>query len=185
MNRVYCEKEFSPLSGESDPPISHAALENDLGGSEELVRLLLNSTGEGIYGIDSQGNCTFANPACLRLLGFKSDAEILGKNMHALVHRTRANGDAYPVEECNIYRALQEREGTVREFIDDFDIAFPIVLDPLRQIVRNYGVQYTNYHVLINKDGNIVGIDELGAERAPVGVENGDVSGGFGGLYSH
>ncbi len=104
------------MSGDSDPPISRAALENDLGGSEELVRLLLNSTGEGIYGIDSQGNCTFANPACLRLLGFKSDAELLGKNMHALVHHTRANGDAYPVEECNIYRALQERQGT---HIDD------------------------------------------------------------------
>ena len=104
------------MSGEADPPISPEALENDLGGSEELVRLLLNSTGEGIYGIDAQGNCTFANPACLRLLGFKSDAELLGKNMHALVHHTRANGDVYPVEKCNIYRALQECQGT---HIDD------------------------------------------------------------------
>ena len=52
----------------------------------------------------------------LKLLGFMSDTDLLGKNMHTLVHHTRVNGDAYPVEECNIYRALQERQGT---HIDD------------------------------------------------------------------
>ena len=80
--------------------------------SDELVRLMLASTGEGIYGIDLDGNCTLANPACLRLLGFESDAEVLGRNMHELVHHTRANGDPYPVEECRIYRAFREHEGT-------------------------------------------------------------------------
>ncbi len=35
--------------------------------SSELVRLLLDSTAEAIYGIDMQGNCTLCNAACLRL----------------------------------------------------------------------------------------------------------------------
>ena len=45
-------------------------------GSHELARLLLNSTGEGIYGVDLEGNCTFANPACLKLLGLIASDEI-------------------------------------------------------------------------------------------------------------
>ncbi len=69
-----------------------------LAGSDELVRLLLASTGEGIYGVDLDGNCTFANPACAKLLGFESEAELLGQHMHNLVHHTRPNGEPYPVE---------------------------------------------------------------------------------------
>lgn len=53
--------------------------------SEEQVRLLLDSTAEAIYGVDSNGCCTFANPACLRLLGFKLDQELLGRNMRELL----------------------------------------------------------------------------------------------------
>ena len=72
------------------------------------MRLLLDSTGEGIYGIDMDGRCTFANPACVRLLGFDSPDELLGHNMHDLVHHTRPNGDPYPMIECRIYKAFRE-----------------------------------------------------------------------------
>jgi len=88
------------------------ALAKEIENGEELLRSLLNSTGEGIYGVDLEGNCTFANPACVALLGFKSDAELLGQHMHKLVHHTLANGAPYPVEECQIYKALWQREGT-------------------------------------------------------------------------
>ena len=82
-----------------------------LDGDGGLERLLLNSTGEGIYGVDLQGNCTFANPACVKLLGFDSDADLLGRNMHELVHHTRPNGDPYPMVECRIYQAFREHRG--------------------------------------------------------------------------
>ena len=95
-----------------DSPTQRPPAVENQADSDEFVRLLLASTGEGIYGIDLNGNCTLANPACLRLLGFESDAEVLGRNMHELVHHTRANGDSYPVEECRIYRAFQEHEET-------------------------------------------------------------------------
>ncbi|NQV92874.1 redoxin domain-containing protein [Candidatus Kaiserbacteria bacterium] len=52
---------------------------------------------------------------------------------------------------------LREQEGKVRSFIDSKGIVFPVVLDSAGQVARGYGVQYTNYHVLIGKDGNIVG----------------------------
>src|ERR1039458_4460188 len=58
--------------------------------SEEKYLLLLNSTAAGIYGLDLGGNCRFCNPACLRLLGYQAPEDLLGRNMHALIHHTRA-----------------------------------------------------------------------------------------------
>ena len=76
-----------------------------------LAQLLLDSTGEGIYGVDLDGNCTFANPACVRILGFESADELMGRNMHDLVHHTLPNGDPYPMSDCQIYRAFREGKG--------------------------------------------------------------------------
>jgi PAS domain S-box-containing protein len=84
---------------------------NDIEQRDEIIRLLLDSTGEGIYGTDMDGVCTFANPACVRLLGFESEQDLLGKNMHQLVHHTRPNGEPYPMSECQIYRAFREQVG--------------------------------------------------------------------------
>lgn len=80
--------------------------------SEDRYLLLLNSTAEGIYGLDLKGNCTFCNPACLRSLGYQAPEELLGKNMHALMHHTRGNGTPYPAEECQIYVAIREGEAS-------------------------------------------------------------------------
>ena len=63
--------------------------------------LLLESTGEGIYGIDLQGCCTFVNPAGAKLLGY-SPREMLGRNAHELIHHHRADGTPYPVAACPI-----------------------------------------------------------------------------------
>ncbi len=66
--------------------------EGSVRGSEERVRLLLESTGEGIYGIDLDGRCTFCNPACVHLLGYATADDLLGKEMHPLIHHTRPDG---------------------------------------------------------------------------------------------
>ncbi len=76
--------------------------------SEERTRLLLNSTGEAIYGIDLDGRCTFANHSCARMLGYQSTDAFLGKNMHELIHYAREDGTPIPLEECRIYRAFRE-----------------------------------------------------------------------------
>ncbi len=76
--------------------------------SEEKYLLLLNSTAEGIYGLDLEGRCTFCNPACLRLLGYQAPEDLLGKNMHALVHHTRADETPYSEEDSQIYEAVRE-----------------------------------------------------------------------------
>ena len=78
--------------------------------SEDRLRLLLDSTAEAIYGIDLEDRCTFCNPACIRALGYERDDEVLGMNMHRLIHHTRADGTFFPAEECRIYRAFRTGE---------------------------------------------------------------------------
>ena len=69
-------------------------------------QLLIESTGEGIYGVDLEGKCTFLNAAGARVL--KLDAtKAIGANMHALTHHTRADGSPFPVEQCPIYSTLR------------------------------------------------------------------------------
>lgn len=77
---------------------------------EEKIRLLLNSTAEAIYGLDLEGKCTFCNPACLRLLGYRDAGELIGKHVHALIHHTKPDGKPYPEVECRIHQAFQKRK---------------------------------------------------------------------------
>ena len=91
-----------------------AALEQELierQQAEKQVRLLLDSTAEAIYGINLEGNCTFANPSCARMLGYAAPEELLGKNMHWLIHHSYPDGRPMPVEVCRIFRAFRVGEG--------------------------------------------------------------------------
>ncbi len=78
---------------------------------EERLRLLLDSTAEAIYGLDPTGACTFCNPACVRLLGYASPRDLVGRNMHDLVHHSRRDGTPAPAEACGIFRTLRNGEG--------------------------------------------------------------------------
>jgi PAS domain S-box-containing protein len=87
---------------------SQKRTEQSLHESEENYLLLLNSSAEGIYGLDLRGNYTFCNPACLRLLGYQAPEDLLGRNMHVVMHHTRVDGTPYPQRECQIYVAILE-----------------------------------------------------------------------------
>ena len=62
---------------------------------EERTGLIRESTAEGIYGIDCSGACTFMNAAAMRILGFASPSEALGKNVHRVCHHSREDGTRY------------------------------------------------------------------------------------------
>jgi PAS domain S-box-containing protein len=83
--------------------------------SEDRLRLILESTEEPIYGIDLEHRCTFCNPACLRTLGYERIDQVLGKNMHDLLHHSRSDGTFFPVEECRVHRVTQTGEGVHAE----------------------------------------------------------------------
>ncbi len=72
-------------------------------------QVLLDSTGEGIYGIDASGLCTFVNRAACEMLGYAAD-EMIGRNMHELIHHSKPDGTPYPEEECPIFRAARSGE---------------------------------------------------------------------------
>jgi diguanylate cyclase (GGDEF)-like protein/PAS domain S-box-containing protein len=91
--------------------------------------LLLNSAGEGIYGLNREGLCTFINPAALAILGFSKE-EVLGKNQHAIFHHHHKNGSPYLQEDCPIYQTLRDgiRRGVEDAFIRKNGEIFPVQL---------------------------------------------------------
>ena len=74
------------------------------------LELILESTGEGIYGIDLKGRCIFINEAGAAMLGYTPD-EVLGRSMHYLIHHSHADARLMPVQECRIYKAFLEGQG--------------------------------------------------------------------------
>jgi PAS domain S-box-containing protein len=85
-------------------------LTKDLTESEERFRTLLNSTSEGIYGIDLQGLCTFSNTACRQLIGYEGDTELIGENMHSLIHHSHADGTLNDESGCRIHKSFLKGE---------------------------------------------------------------------------
>jgi len=84
--------------------------EKRLSREEERVRLLLESVREAVYGVDVEGNCTFCNAAFLRNIGYPTSQALLGKNIHEIIHHTRADGSPYPWIECPLRNAFLEGE---------------------------------------------------------------------------
>ena len=73
---------------------------------EAELRQLLESTSEGIFGIDAQDRITFANAAAAALLGHASADELIGKSSHATMHHMHADGSPYALADCRILRAI-------------------------------------------------------------------------------
>ena len=90
--------------------------------TEELIRLsrrnqlLLDSAGEGIFGIDLEGRNTFVNPAAAAMLGYTVQ-ELLNAPMHATLHHSWPDGSPYPREKCPIYAAFTD--GIVHRVADE------------------------------------------------------------------
>lgn len=79
--------------------------------SSDAVRrqtdLILQATGDGVYGLNAEGKTIFANPAAARLTGFSTE-EMLGHSQHELSHHSHADGRCYDVHECPIYLAFKD-----------------------------------------------------------------------------
>jgi len=70
--------------------------------------LILNSVGEGVMGLDSDGNHIFVNPVAAKMLGYEVD-ELRGRPSHKIWHHSKADGRPYPEEECPVHRAFRDR----------------------------------------------------------------------------
>lgn len=74
--------------------------------NEAKLQLILDSTAEAIYGVDIDGKCTFCNDSCQRILGYKTQDDLVGKNMHWKIHHSRKDGAILPLEECRALTTL-------------------------------------------------------------------------------
>jgi diguanylate cyclase (GGDEF)-like protein/PAS domain S-box-containing protein len=86
--------------------------EQQLLDQNEYIELLLSSTSEAIYGVDAAGICTFVNPSCLHMLGYKHGSDLIGKSIHELIHHTYPDGRHYPREECQVRLATLQGQPT-------------------------------------------------------------------------
>jgi diguanylate cyclase (GGDEF)-like protein/PAS domain S-box-containing protein len=93
-----------------DHQFQNSQIQKELAESKSKLNRLLNHLAEGVYEVDTSGNCTFVNKSFLTILGFRNESEVLGKNVHALIHHHRQDGRDYPNSECRIYRAFRSNQ---------------------------------------------------------------------------
>jgi PAS domain S-box-containing protein len=119
------------------------ANKKELESAVERARLLLDSAGEGIFGVDLEGAVAFINPAANRMLGYEPE-ELIGVDVHAKIHHSRADGSRYPKKECPMY--LTHRDGT------DYNVMDEVLW---RKDGKPLPVEYTS--MPIRKDGKVFG----------------------------
>jgi two-component system, OmpR family, sensor histidine kinase VicK len=74
--------------------------------------LILESVGDGIYGIDLDGRLTFINQAAARALGYTPE-ELTGRDVHEIIHHSHADGTPYSRANSPILQGMRRCE-TVR-----------------------------------------------------------------------
>ncbi|KAF0164834.1 MAG: Multi-sensor hybrid histidine kinase [Rhodocyclaceae bacterium] len=114
----------------------HLRTRGELKRLETRNTLILDSTGEGIVGLDRDGRATFINAAAGAMLQFNAE-QVSRQTLHALHHHTKDDGTPYPPEECPIEATC--RDGGVRRVADEIfwrsdGTSFPVeyVSTPIR-----------------------------------------------------
>lgn len=137
----------------------------ELAERSELVKLLVDSTPGAIYGINADYECSFCNPAAVRTLGYDDPAELLGKNIHELIHHTRPDGTPYPTEECPVYQSFHN--GKDAQVVDEIF---------WRKDGSSFPVEYSSRQ--IRRKGKVVGavvsfLDITDRQRQEIEVRHG------------
>jgi PAS domain S-box-containing protein len=122
---------------------ANEALEERVRERTEELRQLLQSAGEGMFGVDAAGKITFINPVALNLLGF-AEEEMIGKEGHGLIHHSQEDGSPYPKDDCPIFTT--GTLGTQNRATDE-------VL--WRKDGRSFPVEYTSTPIM--KSGQVMG----------------------------
>lgn len=74
------------------------------------VKRVLQSVADGVYGVDLEGRVTFANPSALKLLGYSSEADLIGKSAYATFHSGDSDGEDIAEEEHKLVIAYSSGE---------------------------------------------------------------------------
>ncbi|MFQ3231310.1 MAG: diguanylate cyclase (GGDEF)-like protein/PAS domain S-box-containing protein, partial [Reinekea sp.] len=99
---------FKEISRRISDALTSLLFLRNLAENEQRNRTILDTTAEAIYGIDLEGNCTFCNTACIRILGFSDQRQLIGKNMHNLIHHPHKNGASNSQLNCPINHSMRD-----------------------------------------------------------------------------
>jgi PAS domain S-box-containing protein len=86
-----------------------AATEDEVRRRQESLQRLLDSSAEGLYGVDTEGRCTFINRAALEMLGYTREDDLLGRDIHALIHHSYPDRTPRPASASKIAQACRQR----------------------------------------------------------------------------
>jgi len=116
---VSCRLAAWRAGGSGDDPASVVVAATDVSEHQDAAaqleqlqsqhRIILDSAGEGIYGLDPDGRVTFGNRAAEAIIGWRTE-NILGKKAHDVHHHSHVDGSPYLVEDCPVYAALTDGE---------------------------------------------------------------------------
>lgn len=146
-----------------------AALTRNYQESRDTLKHILDSTAEGIYRVDPQGLCVFCNASAVTLLGYASETELMGRNIHKLVHCRPGNAGESAESECELdvkgdtrvhtrERTFYRRDGT--------ELPVEVWAWPISDGKRNMGAVVTFYDVTERKAAESERIARITAERA-------------------
>jgi PAS domain S-box-containing protein len=96
--------------------------------NEQGLKQILNSIGEGVCGLDLEGNITFVNPAGAGMIGYGVE-ELIGRDVHVVQHHSKPDGSACPKEECQVCAALKDgkvHRGDRESFLRKDGTSFPV-----------------------------------------------------------
>ncbi|MCU7939390.1 MAG: PAS domain S-box protein [gamma proteobacterium symbiont of Bathyaustriella thionipta] len=113
-----------PFLDKHNKPFKYVSIRTDITQQKEnesliseknkFLHLLTNTMGEGVYALDKKGICIFINLQAEKLLGYSAN-EILGKNIHNLIHFQDEQGNLIPVEQCESLNSVQRNQSYINE----------------------------------------------------------------------
>jgi len=142
----WVEIDIFPIRRGEERPSQWVSIQRDIGErkkndailarAQKRIDLLLQSTSAGIIGVDSLQKILFANAAACAMCGWE-EGDMIGRNLHELVHHHRGNGDEFPLEECPINKTLvtgEMRQVSGDAFFRKDGQQFPVdyVVNPMR-----------------------------------------------------
>jgi PAS domain S-box-containing protein len=113
---VDADGEPAGVAGVSVDLSERIEIERELRTTRDYLRAVTDNMGEGLFTLDIDGRLTYMNRAAEELLGW-SHEELIGRVMHDVTHHRRADGSAFPLEECPLLAARQE--GRILRVDDD------------------------------------------------------------------